>query len=146
MNNKALKELQDLEASLKRMGEYAHNKKVGYEPKCKICNSKHQNEVEALREDGSTLEDIKDFLEENGEEVSLMAVSRHFDRHYPARKKYLLGLDEERIQAIEEGNKKINEELKYSPEFKEELEGEFTFFEYNSKGVPIKEYKKTKVE
>ena len=39
MNNFSLKELKKVENQLSRLSKYAHNKKVGYEPKCKICNS-----------------------------------------------------------------------------------------------------------
>lgn len=59
-----------------------------------------------------------------------MSVSRHFDRHYPTRKAYLLGLSEEKAQAINEGEKVIENDLKYDPEFLEELESEHTYYEH----------------
>ncbi|HNR25404.1 MAG TPA: hypothetical protein PKI66_01670, partial [Methanobacteriaceae archaeon] len=113
MSGFRLKELQKFNDQLVRMSEYAHNKKIGYEPKCKICNSKNQIKVEAAREEGCTLEEIRDYLEDQGEEVSIMSLSRHFERHYPIRREYLTGLDEEKTKTILEGEKSIEETLKY---------------------------------
>jgi len=130
MNNFSLKELKKVKNQLSRLSEYAHNKKVGYEPKCKICNSEYQNQIEAYREDGYTLEELKECLENEGEDVSIMSLSRHFDRHYPTRRAYLNGLSEEKARAITKGEKVIERDLKYNPEFIKELESEHTYYDY----------------
>ena len=134
MSGFRLKELQKFNDQLVRMSEYAHNKKIGYEPKCKICNSKNQIKIEAAREEGCTLEEIRDYLEDQGEEVSIMSLSRHFERHYPIRREYLTGLDEEKTKTILEGEKSIEETLKYFPEFLEELESEHTIYGFDDTG------------
>lgn len=141
MNNVSIRQLKKFEEQLTRISEYANNKKIGYEPKCKICNSKYQKEVEASREEGFTLEEIKEDLESKGEEVSIMSLSRHFDRHYPARKSYLLGISEEKAQAITEGEIIIEEDLRYDPEFMEELESDQPFYDHDETGE-YKEFKK----
>lgn len=138
---KGFKALKEIESSQNRIFEYLNNKKIGYEPKCKICNSKYQKEVEAAREEGYTLEEMKDFLSENGEDVSIMSLSRHFERHYPARKEYLKGLDDEKSKKIIEGEKEIKKVLKYDPEFEEELESNHTYYGYDKNGV-FKDYTK----
>lgn len=140
------KEVLKLQTQFNRIVQYINNKKVGYEPKCKICNSKYQNEVETSREGGQTLEEIKEFLEKKGENVSIMSISRHFDRHYPARRRYLKGLNEEKSKAILEGEKTIEEDLKYNPEFKEELEYKYEFYDVDKPifddGGNVKTYEK----
>jgi len=131
MGNSNLEELMRAKTQLNRLVQYINNKKIGYEPKCKICNSKYQNEVERSREKGHTLEEIKEFLDEKGENVSIMSISRHFDRHYPARRTYLKELDEEKANTILEGEKTIEQDLKYDPEFKEELDFKYEFCDYD---------------
>lgn len=126
-----LKELNKINNQLERMSEYAHNKKIGYEPKCKICNSEYQIQIEAAREEGCTLEEIRDYLEGKDEDVSIMSLSRHFEKHYPIRKEYLTGLDEEKAKTILEGEKRIESDLKSDPEFLEELESEHTIYGYD---------------
>ena len=126
-----LKELNKINNQLARMSEYAHNKKIGYEPKCKICNSEYQIQIEAAREEGCTLEEIRDYLEGKDEEVSIMSLSRHFERHYPKRREYLTGIDEEKAKTILEGEKRIEQDIKYDPEFLEELESEHTIYGFD---------------
>lgn len=70
-----------------------------------------------------------------------MSLSRHFDRHYPTRKSYLLGLDEEKARKIADGEKKIEEDLKWHPKFKKELEGDHTIYDYDENGE-YREYTK----
>lgn len=131
INLRSLKKITD---DLERMERYANYKKIGYEPKCKICNSEYQNQVESLKEDGYTLEEMREFLEENGEKVSIMSLSRHFEKHYPTRKAYLQGLDEKKAQKILEGEKVIEQDLKYDPEFEEILESNHTYYENDENG------------
>ncbi len=78
----------------------------GFEPKCKLCNCKFQNEIEDMRENNGTYEQIKNFLEHNGEDISLMAISRHFNKHYPTKKEQIEGKKLQN-QKKQENNKKI---------------------------------------
>lgn len=134
MSGIGLKSLKKITEDIERMERYANYKKIGYEPKCKICNSEYQNQVEALKEDDYTLEEMRDFLQENGEEVSIMSLSRHFDRHYPTRRAYLMGLDEKKAQQILEGETVIERDIKYHPEFEEILEEEHTYYDFDKNG------------
>lgn len=140
---KAFKELEKLQNSMKRMDEHLNNKKIGYEPKCKVCNSKYQEIIERSREEGYTLEDIRDYLEKKGEDISIMSLSRHFDRHYPARRKYIQEIDDKKAQEIEKGEKKIEYIQEHYPEIMEELEGDMTIdYEYNPETDKFKDIKK----
>lgn len=141
--NKVLKMIEDMENSSKRRSEFLHNKKIGYEPKCKVCNSKYQDIIERSREEGVKLEDIKDYVKEKGEDISIMSLSRHFDRHYPARKKFLQEIDEKKAKDIEEGEKEIESIKKYHPEIMEELEGDMTIdYEYDPETERFTDIKK----
>ncbi len=132
--NKLFKMIEEMEEKNKRMNTFLHNKKIGYEPKCKVCNSQYQDIIERSREEGATLEDMKDYLEDKGETISLMSLSRHFDRHYPSRKRYLQGLDEEKSREIKEGEDTINWILEDHPEFKEILEEDQDHGYYDDNG------------
>lgn len=134
MSGMTLKNLKKMTDRLESMERHANYKMIGYEPKCKICNSEYQNQVESLKEDDYTLEEMKEFLMENGEEVSIMSLSRHFERHYPTRKAYLMGLDEEKAQKIIEGEKVIERDLKYDPDFEEILESNHTYYGNDKNG------------
>jgi len=81
------KELEDLTQRLDRWKEINHNKKIGYSPKCKVCNSPQLDKIEELKEKGYTLEDIKDTL---NLDFSIMSLSRHFKNHYPKNQRYKL--------------------------------------------------------
>lgn len=81
------KDLEDLTQKLERWKERNHNKKIGYSPKCKVCNSPHLDKIEELKEKGYTLEDIK---EELNLDLSIMSLSRHFKNHYPKNQRYKL--------------------------------------------------------
>ena len=141
--NKVLKMIEDMENNSKRMSEFLHNKKIGYEPKCKVCNSKYQDIIELSREEGITLEDIRDYVKGEGEDISIMSLSRHFDRHYPARKKYLQEIDEKKAQDIEEGEKEIEYIKEHYPEIMEELNGDMTIdYEYDPETDNLKYIKK----
>ena len=74
-----LKEVNDL----KEKHKYIHS--AGYSPRCSICNHKKIYEIEQLREEGYTLEEIKQELEL---EVSIMSLSRHFKNHRPKTTEY----------------------------------------------------------
>ena len=81
------KDLEDLTQKLERWKETNNNKKIGYSPKCKVCNSPHLDKIEELKEKGYTLEDIKENL---NLDLSIMSLSRHFKNHYPKNQRYKL--------------------------------------------------------
>ena len=54
----------------------------GYEPRCSICNCEFQAEIEAMRENKKTFTEIQQFASAKSVNTSLMALSRHFSRHY----------------------------------------------------------------
>ena len=81
------KDLEDLTQRLDRWKEKVHNQKVGYSPKCKVCNSPHLDKIEELKEEGYTLEEIKETL---NLDLSIMSLSRHFTNHYPKNQRYKL--------------------------------------------------------
>ena len=81
------KDLEDLTQKLERWKETNNNKKIGYSPKCKVCNSPHLDKIEELKEKGYTLEDIKTELDLD---LSIMSLSRHFKNHYPKNQRYKL--------------------------------------------------------
>ena len=85
--DKINKDLEDLTQRLDRWKEANHNKKIGYSPKCKVCNSPHLDKIEELKEKGYTLEDIKETL---NLDLSIMSLSRHFKNHYPKNQRYKL--------------------------------------------------------
>ena len=72
--------LQDIERKKENEKQRAYNKKVGYAPKCTVCNDPKLDEIEKLREENYTLQEIKDKLQLD---CSIMALSRHFKNHYP---------------------------------------------------------------
>lgn len=82
--NKSIKEI---EAKLERHRQREFNKKIGYNGKCKVCTSPHIDQIEELREEGHTLEEIKETL---NLDLSIMSLSRHFQKHYPKNQRYKL--------------------------------------------------------
>lgn len=80
------KNLEDLTQKLDNWKEQKPNK-IGYSPKCKVCNSPHLDKIEELKEKGHTLEDIKESLDLD---LSIMSLSRHFTNHYPKNQRYKL--------------------------------------------------------
>lgn len=93
--DKVNKDLEDLTKQLERWETENHNKKIGYNSKCKVCTSNHIDEIESLREEGHTLEEIKEYLDLD---LSIMSLSRHFNKHYPKSQKYKL---KQQIQLLE---------------------------------------------
>lgn len=68
--------LNDINERRQKAEKKAYNKKVGYAPKCKVCNSEYLDEIEKLREEGYTYEEILEELEIT--DISIMSLSRHF--------------------------------------------------------------------
>ena len=88
--------LNDLNERQKKAEAKRHNKKIGYAPKCKVCNSEYLEEIENLREQNYTFEEI---LEELGiTDISIMSLSRHFKNHYPNSQEYK---EKQQIQMLE---------------------------------------------
>lgn len=88
--------LKDIEERQQKAEKKQHNKKVGYAPKCKVCNSEHLDEIEKLREEYYTYEEI---LEELGiTDISIMSLSRHFKNHYPNSQEYK---EKQQLQMLE---------------------------------------------
>ena len=79
-----------------RAEKKAHNKKVGYAPKCKVCNSEYLDEIEQLREEAYTYEEILEELEIT--DISIMSLSRHFKNHYPNSQAYK---DKQQLEMLE---------------------------------------------
>ena len=88
--------LKDIEERQQKAEKKAHNKRVGYSPKCKVCNSEYLDEIENLREQYYTFEEI---LEELGiTDISIMSLSRHFKNHYPNSQAYK---DKQQLEMLE---------------------------------------------
>lgn len=96
----------------------------GYEPKCKICNSKFQDEIEKMREENQTYEDIQNFMKNKGEETSLMSISRHFNKHYPVRKTYIEEENLRKQKKNEDNERLIQTTIKSFPYIAEILKKE----------------------
>lgn len=88
--------LKDIEERRQREEKKAHNKKVGYAPKCKVCNSEKLDEIENLREQNYTYDEILEELKIT--DISIMSLSRHFKNHYPNSQKYK---EEQKIKMLE---------------------------------------------
>lgn len=78
---------------------------VGYNKRCKICNSEFRAQVEVLHENGSSLQQIVDFLAKKGLSVSKPGVKNHFDTHFApkdeAAKRYFAESETIMEQAVE---------------------------------------------
>lgn len=100
----------------------------GYEPKCKLCNSKLQDKIENMRKENQTYEDIKVFMMNKGEETSLMSISRHFKKHYPVKKAYVEEKNLKKQKELEDNKKVIQETIRSFPyledTFKKEINWE----------------------
>lgn len=81
------RDIKEMEERLNTFRQNEFNKKIGFNGKCKVCTSPHIDQIEELREEGHTLEEIK---EELNLELSIMSLSRHFQNHYPKNQRYKL--------------------------------------------------------
>jgi hypothetical protein len=123
---------------LDKMSKRQNNILRGYEPKCKVCNSRFQKEVEHMYELNRPYKDIKSYMMGKGESVSVMSISRHFRLHYPKRKAYFNNakrMEEECIQ------KAIN----ISPQLEDIFQDTIQKLDYdkmvlNDEGAGFKEY------
>ena len=114
--------LQDIEVKEQKRKLREHNKKVGYAPKCTVCNDPQLDEIEKLREENYTLQEIKDKLQLD---CSIMALSRHFKNHYPQSQAYKQKQQIQMLENIKEAYTKYpfleeyfkDKELSYLEEF-----------------------------
>ena len=91
--------LQDIEVKQQKRKQRQHNKKVGYAPKCTVCNDPELDEIEKLREENYTLQEIKDKLQLD---CSIMALSRHFKNHYPQSQAYKEKLQIQMLETVKD--------------------------------------------
>ena len=85
--------LRDLEKLLDKVNQdieknkrNAHYKEIGYSTRCKTCNHPLVEDIERLYNNGYSYEAIIDEL--GLEDISIMALSRHFTNHYPVSQEY----------------------------------------------------------
>ena len=64
----------------------AHYKQIGYSTRCKTCNHPLLEDIERLYNNGYSYESI--IKELDLEDISIMALSRHFTNHYPVSQEY----------------------------------------------------------
>ena len=64
----------------------AHYKEIGYSTRCKTCNHPLVEDIERLYNNGYSYESIINELDL--EDISIMALSRHFKNHYPVSQEY----------------------------------------------------------
>lgn len=111
------------------MGVNMDNK--GYESRCKLCNSKLMEKIESMRKEGQTYEEIKNFMDSNGEKISLMAISRHFGKHYPKKIEYLQYMDKMKSKEETAIDNIIKETVKLYPFLQEYLQEEAGIYNLN---------------
>ena len=85
--DKFINEVENITAILEKRELEAQYKEMGYSVRCKVCNHPDVDEIEKLREDGYTYENIIDKL---NLDLSVMSLSRHFKNHYPKKTSYKL--------------------------------------------------------
>jgi hypothetical protein len=99
---KAMKNMEKTSQWLEKERIKEENRVRGHEPKCKVCNSEYQVTLDNMKEDYKTYREMKEFLENQGESISQMALSRHFSNHYPKRKAYLDNIKTMEDESIKE--------------------------------------------
>ena len=88
--------LKEYEERREKREQKAFNKKIGYSSRCKVCNSEYLDQIEELREDGYTYNEILEELEIK--DISIMSLSRHFQYHYPKSQAYK---EKQELEALE---------------------------------------------
>ena len=73
-------------ADIERNKRNAHYKRIGYSTRCKTCNHPQLEDIERLHSNGYSYEQIIEELDL--EDISIMALSRHFKNHYPKSQEY----------------------------------------------------------
>ena len=78
--------LNQIMEDINKREQKAHYHNVGYSSKCKTCNHAKLEDIERLYNEGYTYQDIINQL--GLEDISIMALSRHFKNHYPKSQLY----------------------------------------------------------
>ena len=78
--------IDQINESMAKWEQKAHYRNIGYSTKCKTCNHEKLEDIERLYNEGYTYQQIIDQLEL--EDISIMALSRHFKNHYPKSQQY----------------------------------------------------------
>lgn len=78
--------LDKVNKDIERNQRNAHYKQIGYSTRCKTCNHPLLEDIERLHNNGYSYEAIIDELQL--EDISIMALSRHFTNHYPVSQEY----------------------------------------------------------
>lgn len=78
--------LDKVNKDIERNQRNAHYKQIGYSTRCKTCNHPLLEDIERLYNNGYSYEHIIKELEL--EDISIMALSRHFKNHYPKSQEY----------------------------------------------------------
>lgn len=124
----------------------------GYEPRCSVCNSEFQIDIESMRENNKTFEEIRNLILTRGVKISLMALSRHFSKHYPQRKLYLEHVKNKQDKIDREVGLKIDEIFKINPDLdryyfednskfsRVDMEGNLEFMEKCNKEILMDDY------
>jgi hypothetical protein len=100
--NKVVSFIEKMEEDSKKREIKENNALRGHEPKCKVCNSNYQKEIEHMYELKHPYKDIKAYMEDKKENISQMAISRHFKNHYPTRKAYFDNVKTMEDESIQE--------------------------------------------
>lgn len=91
--------IRDIEERNQKQQQRNYNKTIGYAPKCKVCTSEYLDDIEQLREEGYTYEEIVNELELD---LSIMSLSRHFQNHYPKSQAYKEKLQLQMLETVKE--------------------------------------------
>jgi len=78
--------LKQINESMAKRKQKAHYHEIGYSTKCKTCNHQQLEDIERLYNEGYSYQNIIDQLQL--EDISIMALSRHFKNHYPKSQEY----------------------------------------------------------
>ena len=110
--NKVVSFIEKMEEDSQKREIKENNSLKGHEPKCKVCNSKYQKEIEHMYEHNHPYKDIKTYMEDKQEPISQMSLSRHFKNHYPTRKAYFVN-----VKTMEDES--IQKAIKWHPHLKD---------------------------
>jgi len=119
-----MKGIDKLLEDLNKMSEKQNNALRGHEPKCKVCNSKYQKEIEHMYELKHPYKNIKAYMEDKNESISEMSISRHFKNHYPKRKAYF-----DNVKTMED--KSIQDAIESCPHLKDVFHETREVFDYD---------------
>jgi hypothetical protein len=122
--NKVVSFIEKMEEDSKKRKIKENNALKGHEPKCKVCNSQYQKEIEYIYECNNPYKDIKAYLEDKEEFLSEMSISRHFKNHYPKRKAYF-----DNVKKMEDES--IQDAIKWYPYLKDVFQEIISEWDYD---------------